>query len=120
MDYQAQLEAFAAGNRIEPQPVQETLYGIFNDPEFFEPRFASGEIHPHLREKILDEPLWTSDVAGAAKRFMLYNNEIRARQGTLHLDGMLILREQVVLRHPWRDIKDAELDAIDEGRRASR
>lgn len=120
MDYRAQLENFAADNSTKDDgPKVETLYGIFNDPQFFEHRFASGEIHPALREKILEEPLWTTDVAGPAKRFMIYQNEQRAERGQLHKDGLTILKEQQVIRHPWREIKGQELDDIDEGRRAN-
>ena len=93
----------------------EIIYGIFNDPVHMEPLFANGMIHPNLRQPILDDPLWSTPSAPAAKRFMLHTNEERVREGKTEMYGNTILRERTL--SPWRDIKGAELEAIDEGRR---
>lgn len=112
-----ELTAVLGADPPKNATVVEDTYGVFNDPEFFDPKFDSGEIHPALREKILEEPLWASTVAGAAKRFMLWTNEEREKHGLHHENGFTILRVQTVTRTPYRDVKGAELDAIDEGRR---
>lgn len=94
-------------------------YAIFNDPKHFEPLFASGQIHPMLREKLLEEPLWFSPVAGAAKRFMLWTNDQRSLSGDFVTHGFAVLRRRTVTTTPWEDVTGADLDAIDEGRRAN-
>lgn len=93
----------------------EIIYGIFNDPEFFEPRFKDGTLHPALRDVILKDPLWSTPSASAAKRFMLWTNEERDAQGKTAQEGHAILRERVL--SPWEDVTGAELEEIDEGRR---
>lgn len=95
----------------------ETIYGIFNDPEFFEPKFQRGEIHSSMREVFLETPLWTTPSASAAKRYMIWTNGERSSQGTLQTYGEAVLRTRDLT--PWRDIKGTELDAIDDGRRAN-
>lgn len=95
----------------------DTIYGIFNDPAFFEPKFQSGELHPVLRENILDTPLYTTPGASEAKRYMTWQNEQRASEGTVQKYGNTILRTRDLT--PWRDVKGAELEAIDDGRRAN-
>lgn len=97
--------------------VSEELWGVYNDPDFFNPRFDSGELHPVLRGKILDEPLYTSPIPGPAKRFMLWTNENRAKEGSFTVEGWAILRMQEVTRTPFRTVTGAELAIIDEGRR---
>lgn len=93
----------------------EIIYGIFNDPEFFEPRFADGTLHPALREIILKDPLWSTPSAPAAKRYMLWTNESRDAEGKTEREGHAILRERTLT--PWRTISKSELEEIDEGRR---
>lgn len=103
---------------VEPPLVQE-LWGIFNDPQFFEPRFADGTIHPMLREKLLEEPLWTSDMPGPAKRFVEWQNRDRTEQGRIEREGPVILRVQEVIRKPWRTVTGQEYNDINDGRAPS-
>lgn len=100
--------------------VVDITYGVFNDPAYFEPRFARGEIHPLLREQILEKPMFESALPGPAKRFMNWANTQRLEEGgpdRVARDGYVILREQRVIKEPWRTIEGAELEAIDDGRR---
>lgn len=103
---------------VQAVPEEEMLYGVFNDPEVLEPMFASGRLHPFLREKLLEEPLWTSPLPGPAKRFMKWTNEQRAMNPVNNM-GQAVLREQRIVRTPWRTIEGTELEAINDGRRAN-
>lgn len=103
-------------NAVNSVEEPEVIYGIFNDPAFLEPMFAEGKLHLVLREKLLDEALWTTPDASAAKRYMLWTNEQRTELGTIRQFGATILRTRTLT--PWRSLQGAETDAIDEGRRA--
>ena len=96
-------------------------WGVFNDPDFLEPRFASGEIHPLLREKLLEEPLWTSELPGPAKRFQQYFNNERLSDGRYVHEGLAVLRMRTTTRTKWRTVteRSPEWDDIDDGRRAN-
>src|SRR5688572_3380012 len=117
MDIPVELSAVLAADPPKDATVVQEFYGVFNDAEFLEPRFASGEIHPMLRDKILDEPLFTSPVAGAAKRFMLWTNDQRAIHGNFLKEGWAVLQKQTVTTTPWTKVEGQELDDIDEGRK---
>lgn len=96
---------------------EEEVWAVYNDPDFMEPRFASGEVHPGLRELILETPLYTSPIPGPAKRYMLWTNENRAQSGAFVKEGFAILRTQTVTRTPFRTVTGQELEEIDAGRR---
>lgn len=94
-------------------------WSVWNDPDFFNPRFASGEVHPALKDKILGEPLYVSAIPGSAKRYLLWTNELRRENGKVAVEGEAILRMRLVTRGARNRVQGAELDAIDEGRRAN-
>src|SRR5690349_22952502 len=98
------------------QPITVEEWGVFNDPDFWEPKFASGEMHEELREVVLERPLFVSDVAGEAKRYQQFFNLQRTEHGQMEFAGPLILQMQRVIRYPWRKIEGAEWEAIDDGR----
>lgn len=105
---------------MDTEPVVEEVWAVFNDPALFEPRFASGQLHPMLREQLLETPLFSSSLPGAAKRFMNWTNTERAEKGgpdAIARDGYAILRHQTITRSAWRTVEGAELDAIEDGRR---
>jgi hypothetical protein len=121
-DHSEHLTAFAVLNSSgfdihEAETVEE--WSVWNDPEFFNPRFASGEVHPALKDKILGEPLFTSEVPGAAKRFLLWTNEQRRLEGKLPREGAAILRMRPITHGARRKVEGLELEEIDEGRRAN-
>jgi|SRR5688572_7424119 hypothetical protein len=91
-------------------------WGVYNDPTFYEPRFANGELHPMLRDKI-EEPMWTSPVPGAAKRYMLWVNEQRAKQGSFLTEGWALLRMRTITKSALRTVTGEELESIEDGRR---
>lgn len=113
-------QLLSANNRpAEGVPVVEEEWGVFNDPDFFEPKFAKGEVDENLRELILDRPLWTSPIPGPAKRYQQYFNDQRRDFGQLPTAGPVILRVQKIVREPWRTVTGAEYDAIDDGKAPS-
>lgn len=112
------LEQFAVLNSTTSPDVTEE-WSVFNDADFLGPRFERGEIHPALKDKILEEPLFTASIPGSAKRFLLWTNEQRAIHGKLHLEGEAVLRTRTITHSPWRKVTGDELDSIDEGRRAN-
>lgn len=104
---------------VIPALIEEEIYGAFNDPAFFEPRFASGELHPVLRQKLLDEPLFTSATPGPAARYVKLFNYERSKDPAKHaIEGDLVLRVQHVTRTQWHTLTPAEMGEIDDGRRA--
>lgn len=117
-DHGAHLEQFAVLNSTASPNVTEE-WAVFNDADFLGPRFERGEIHPALKDKILEEPLFTASIPGSAKRFLLWTNEQRAIHGKLHLEGEAVLRTRTITQSPWRRVTGDELDSIDEGRRAN-
>lgn len=99
--------------------VREESYGAFNDPAYFEPRFASGELHPDLRENLLDKPLWASPIPGPCMRYVAFYNDERRKDPAQHaVIGDMIMKVQVVERQPWRVVTETEKESIDDGRRA--
>lgn len=94
-------------------------WSVWNDPEFFNPRFASGEVHPALKDKILGEPLYVSEIPGSAKRYLLWTNELRRENGKVAVEGEAILRRRELSKSVRTRVQGQELDAIDEGRRAN-
>ena len=80
-----------------------TTYGVFNDPQVWEPRFAvaGGPIPDVMREVILDTPLFEDEDEERIIRHARLTNEDRERNGNLERDGMVLIRHQVTLRSPW-------------------
>lgn len=121
-DHDAHLTAFTvlnkAGHDIHAVETVEE-WSVWNDPDFFNPRFASGEVHPALKDKILGEPLYVSEIPGSAKRYMLWANELRREHGKVAVEGETILRFRTLIRGARTRVQGPELDAIDEGRRAN-
>lgn len=118
-DHAAHLEQFTLLNTTTDAsaPVVTEEWGVYNDPDFLGPRFDSGEIHPALREEILEKPLYTSPIPGSAKRFLLWTNENRAKHGKLATEGAAILQMHTITRTARRTVTGQELEDIDEGRR---
>lgn len=105
---------------MEADETVEEMWGVFNDPAHFEPRFTSGQLHPMLREQLLDTPLFTSALPGPAKRFKNWTDNDRFEKGgpdRVARDGYTVLRVQRVTKTAWRLVEGAELEAIDDGRR---
>lgn len=99
--------------------VREESWGAFNDPAYFEPRFADGTLHAGLRENLLDKPVFEWPVHGPVMRYIAYYNAERRKYPENHaLVGDLILKKQVVERQPWRAVTDTEKEDLDDGRRA--
>lgn len=119
-DHTAHLQQFAVLNSSgydihDAETVEE--WSVWNDPDFFEPRFTSGEVHPALKDKILGEPLYVSEIPGSAKRYLLWTNELRRENGKIAVEGAAILRMREITHGARRKVEGLELDMIDEGRR---
>jgi hypothetical protein len=120
-DHDEHLKKFALLNSSTPPADAGEVrqeWAVFNDPEFLLPRFERDEIHPAMKEILLDNPLHVLDVEGTGKRVLLWVNEQRAQHGKLATEGPAILRHRTVTTSPWRTIEGEELEMIDEGRRA--
>lgn len=102
--------------KLEPIPkvVVEVEYAVFNDPEVWEPLFASGALHVSQRFQ-LDEPLFTSASLWTAYRWQRLHDEERAEQAKVDTYGHLVLRKRTVTRTPWTTVT---YDEVDEVRRA--
>lgn len=121
-DHTEHLTAFAVLNTSRHdfhagEIVEE--WSVWNDPEFLQPRFENGEIHPALRDKILGEPLFTSSVPGSAKRFQKWTNETRQSTGQLATAGEAILRMRTISQSARRKVEGEEWEMIEDGRRAN-
>jgi len=90
-----------------------TEYGVFEDADFWEPIFASGEL-PESMRNIVDEPkdgstglsLWRS-----YKWAELQNGE-RAKD-VLKVDkyGLMIVQKRVITENPWTRVTIEEIEA---------
>ena len=111
-------ELINAAQTLKPgEAVTSQEWGVFNDPDFWKPKFDAGEIHADLREKIIDEPLFTSPIPGPAKRYQEYYNKQREEFNQVETAGYTVLRVQTVTREPWRTVSGQEWDDIDDGKR---
>ena len=91
-----------------------TEYGVFEDPEFWEPLFASGELPDTLRN-ILTDPkdggttlsLWHT------YKFAELQNEGRAKD-VLKVDkyGLMIVKKRNVIEYPWVPVTIEEIEAV--------
>lgn len=95
----------------EPQLKYTTEYAVFNDPEFWEPLFASGEI-PASERYQLDQPLHTGTSLWLVYRWTALNNEARADHGKADKYGMLIIKKRVVVETTWEGTSAEEIDEV--------
>lgn len=120
-DHDEHLKQFALLNSTtttgDESPAVRQEWAVFNDPAFLLPRFERGEIHPALREKLLDEPLHVLAVEGTGARVTKWINETRQQHGKLATEGPAILRTRTVTTSAWRTIEGQEFEDIDDGRR---
>ena len=114
-----QAKARIASERVlrDPNLIQlmnnhETIdeYGAFNDPEFWEPLFASGEIDPSLRFQ-LDDPLYVSNSMRSAVRYADMRNLERAEQYKVDKYGYVIVRTRTIVRSPWTGVSYDDIAA---------
>ena len=80
-----------------------TTFGVFNDEQVWEPKFASngGTIPDSMRELLLETPLYEDNDGDRILRHARLTNEDRQRNGTLARDGMVLIKRQVTLRSSW-------------------
>ena len=87
--------------------VATTMYGVFNNPAFYEPQFESGALHPNLREVLLETPLLESEsltqVRGHAR---LLEEERRAYQNIT--TSSVVIRKRVIIETPYRHLDEVE------------
>ena len=76
-------------------------YGVFNDPQVWEPKFASGQLPETLREPLLDTPLYEDDQASRTLAHARLMNDDRRRLGRLDSEGMVLVKRRVTLRSKW-------------------
>lgn len=97
---------------ISDAETTETVeFGIFNDPEWWEPMFASGEI-PETQRFQLENPMWTTLSGWSAWKYAFNLNEDRARHAKIDKYGPVIIRRRVVVETPWAALTDEQLDEI--------
>jgi hypothetical protein len=99
----------ANASRTEPDVVTVD-YAVFNDPEFWEPLYASGELGEDMRQ-MLDEPMHTTGNLRSAVKFADLRNEERARQSKMDKYGPVKVRTQRVTKSPWEDVSYDDIDA---------
>lgn len=100
-----------AANASREPDVVTVDFGVFNDAEFWNSLFATGEISPEMKPQLLDEPLRTTANLRAAVRFADITNEERARQGKMDLYGPVKVRTQTTTKTPWEDVPYDDIDA---------
>lgn len=94
---------------VEPDAEAITEYAAFNQAEYFEPLFASGEIHSGLRH-MLDDPLFTSNNLRSATRFADMRNGERALDDKMGKYGPVVVRTRTIIQTPWTDVPYEQLD----------
>lgn len=89
----------------------EVEYAVFNDPEYWEPLFASGELDESQRFQ-LDNPLHTGLSLWGVYRFASLRNQERAEQNKAGKYGMLVVRKRTVTTSSWADVTPEEVDDV--------
>jgi len=91
-----------------------TEYGVFEDPEFWEPLFTSGEIPEAMRGLMLDPKdgggglsLWHS-----YKWAELANSERVKTPEKVDKYGLLIVKKRLMIEHPWEPVTIEEIEAV--------
>lgn len=121
-EYETQAEADArqlfnaAGQVVVTLPADEPSetiveYGVFNDPEFWDPLFET-EIDRSLYAQQILEPMHSTLSLRSAVRFADLRNTERAEQGKMDKYGPVVVRTRTITRAPWRDVAYDEIDAI--------
>lgn len=91
-----------------------TEYGVFEDPQFWEPLFDSGELAESLRSIITDPKdggtglsLWHT------YKWAELQNEGRAKD-VLKVDkyGLMIVKKRLMIEHPWVPVTIEEVEAV--------
>jgi hypothetical protein len=103
------LAGLAANAEREPDVVTVD-YAVFNDPEFWEPLYASGEIAADMRQ-MLDEPMHVTGNLRSAVKFADLRNQERAQQGKMDRYGPVKVRTQQITKSPWKDVSYDDIDA---------
>lgn len=91
-----------------------TEYGVFEDPFFWEPLFASGELAESLRNIITDPKDGSTGLSlWHAYKWAELQNEARARE-PLKVDkyGLLIPKKRLMIEHPWVPVTIEEIEAV--------
>jgi len=90
-----------------------TEYGVFEDPDFWEPLFANGEIPETMRGMIADPKdggsglsLWHS-----YKWAALYNEERTKHPEKVDKYGLVIVKKRLMIEHPWVPVTIEEIEA---------
>ncbi len=96
-----------------PEVRDETLieYAAFNQAEYFEPLFASGEIHSALRH-MLDDPLFTSNNLRSAVRFADMRNQERSLSDGMGKYGPVVVKVRTIVRAPWTEVSYDDVDRV--------
>lgn len=80
-------------------------YGVFNDPEVWEPLFAGPDgLHSSLRELLLERPLYASELLAEAARHARLTNDERAQSGQLDRVGAVVVKTRTVTRTAWSPV----------------
>lgn len=87
-----------------------TEYGVFNQAEFWEPLYASGELAADMRQ-MLDDPMHTTGNMRSAVKYADLRNEERAQQGKMDKYGPVVVRAQTIVKSRWVELTYDELDA---------
>lgn len=87
-------------------------FGVFNDAEFWEPLFTSGELDASQRFQ-LDAPLHSTGSLRSAVRFADLRNAERAQQAKVDKYGYTVVRTRTIVQSPWGEVS---YDDIDEAR----
>ena len=85
-------------------------YAVFNDPDFWESLYASGELSTDMRQ-MLDEPMHVTGNLRSAVKFADLRNQERAQQGKMDKYGPVKVRTQTITKSPWEDVSYDDIDA---------
>ena len=89
-------------------------YAVFNDPDYWNPLFESGEIAETQRFQI-EQALYTSLSLWHAYRYAMTANADRAKQDKAGKYGLLLVRKRTVVETPWTNVTYEEIDDVRRG-----
>lgn len=96
--------------------IERVEYGAFNDPYFWEPLYASGELSESLRN-LVDDPMEAGLSLWQVHKWIETANEARATdQAKVDKYGLIIPKKRMVIEFPWEPVTIEEIETERKGR----
>lgn len=96
--------------------IETVEYGAFEDPVFWEPLYASGELPQSMRH-LVDNPQESGLSLWQINKWTQTANETRAKDPRkVDKYGLLIVKKRLVIEFPWEPVSIEEIESTRNGR----